>query len=61
MNIEPQEGGKVHLKVFATSKQTVIIRLTGEDNREYLNREALINPEKYLKKLSMCRVCHSVH
>lgn len=50
MNIEPQEGGKVHLKVFATSKQTVIIRLTGEDNREYLNREVLIDPEKVFEE-----------
>ena len=50
MNIEPQEGGKVHLKVFATSKQTVIIRLAGEDNREYLNREVLIDPEKVFEE-----------
>ena len=50
MNIEPQDGGKVHLKVFATSKQTVTIRLTGEDNREYLNREVLIEPEKVFEE-----------
>lgn len=50
MNIEPQDGGKVHLKVFATSKQTVTIRLTGEDNREYLSREVLIDPEKIFEE-----------
>ena len=50
MNIEPQDGGKVHLKVFATSKQTVTIRLTGEDNCEYLNREVLIEPEKVFEE-----------
>lgn len=50
MNIEPQAGGKVHLKVFATSRQTVIIHLTGEDNREYLNREVLIDPEKIFEE-----------
>lgn len=50
MNIEPQDGGKVHLKVFATSKQTVTVRLAGEDNREYLNREVLIEPEKVFEE-----------
>ena len=50
MNIEPQDGGKVHLKVFATSKQTVTVRIAGEGNREYLNREVLIEPEKVFEE-----------
>lgn len=50
MNIESQDGGKVHLKVFATSKQTVVVRLMGEGNREYLNREISIDPEKVFEE-----------
>ncbi len=50
MNIEPLDGGKVHLKVFATSKQTVVVRLVGEDSNEYLNREISIDPEKVFEE-----------
>ena len=50
MNIDPVDGGKVHLKVFATSRQTVTIRLTGEDGRVYLNQEATITPEKVFEE-----------
>ena len=50
MNIDPVDGGKVHLKVFATSRQTVTIRLTGEDGRIYLNQEATITPEKVFEE-----------
>lgn len=50
MNIEPLDGGKVHMKVFATSKQTVVVRLVGEDSNEYLNREISIDPEKVFEE-----------
>lgn len=46
LNIEPADGGKAHIKIFATSAQTVVIRLTGADGHEYLNREVTITPEK---------------
>ncbi|MGN0309130.1 MAG: DUF5107 domain-containing protein [Bacteroides sp.] len=50
MNIEPQEDGKVHLMVFATSRQRVTLRLTGEYQREYLLREVEITPEKLFEE-----------
>lgn len=45
MNIVPLEKGKVHIMVFATSAQTVTLRLSGDDGREYLNHEVKITPE----------------
>ena len=50
MNIDPIDGGKVRLKVFATSRQNVIIRLAGDDGREYMNREVEITPERIFKE-----------
>ena len=50
MNIEPVAGGNVHLKVFATSGQTVTLRLTDESGREYLNREVTITPERIFEE-----------
>ena len=50
MNIDPIDGGKVRLKVFATSRQNVIIRLVGDDGREYMNREVEITPERIFEE-----------
>lgn len=50
MNIDPIDGGKVRLKVFATSRQNVIIRLAGDDGREYMNREVEITPERIFEE-----------
>lgn len=50
MNIEPVDGGKVHVKVFATSSQTVTLRLSDETGREYLNREVTITPERIFEE-----------
>ena len=50
MSIDPIDGGKVRLKVFATSRQNVIIRLAGDDGREYMNREVEITPERIFKE-----------
>lgn len=46
MNIEPVAGGKVHIKVFATSLQEVELTLTGASGREYLRKAVAISPEK---------------
>lgn len=46
MNIDPVDGGKVRLKVFATSRQTVTLRLTGDDGSVYLNQEVTVTPEE---------------
>lgn len=46
MNIDPVDGGKVRLKIFATSRQTVILRLTGDDGTVYLNQEVTVTPER---------------
>lgn len=50
MNIEPADGGKVHLKVFATSAQTVELNLTGSDGRTFIRREVSISPEKLFEE-----------
>ena len=50
MNIDPVDGGKVHIKVFATSAQTVVLRLSDETGREYLNREVEITPERIFEE-----------
>ncbi len=50
MNIEPVDGGKVHIKVFATSEQTVTLRLYDDLGMEYLNREVIITPEKVFEE-----------
>lgn len=50
MNIDPVEGGKVHIKVFATSAQKVTIRLADGTGREYMNREIQISPEKIFEE-----------
>ncbi len=46
MNIDPVDGGKVRLKVFATSRQTVTLRLTDDDGSVYLNQEVTVTPEE---------------
>ena len=50
MNIEPADGGNVHIKVFATSRQTVILRLSGDDGRGYMNREVTVSPEQIFEE-----------
>ncbi len=50
MNIEPADGGNVHIKVFATSRQTVILRLRGDDGRGYMNREVTVSPEQIFEE-----------
>ncbi|MDE6854003.1 MAG: tetratricopeptide repeat protein, partial [Muribaculaceae bacterium] len=50
MNIDPVDGGKVHIKVFATSAQSVLIRLTGDDGHEYLSREIEVTPERIFEE-----------
>ncbi len=50
MNIEPAENGMARLKVFATNRQIVTIRLSDESNREYFNREITITPEKVFEE-----------
>lgn len=50
MNIEPQEGGRVHLMVFATSRQRVTLRLTDEEGRTHLRREVEITPEQLFEE-----------
>ncbi len=51
MNIDPVEGGKVCLKVFATSRQNVTICLRGDDGREYFNRDVEIAPESVFEEV----------
>ena len=51
MNIDPVEGGKVCLKVFATSRQNVTICLSGDDGREYFNRDVEITPESVFEEV----------
>lgn len=46
MNIDPVDGGKVRLKIFATSRQTVVLRLKGDDGTVYLNQEVTVTPEQ---------------
>ncbi len=50
MNIDPVDGGKVHIKVFATSAQTVQLRLTGDDGHKYLSREVDVTPERIFEE-----------
>lgn len=50
MNIEPVEGGNVRIKVFATNRQTVVLKLSNEYGREYLNKEVTIIPEKVFEE-----------
>lgn len=50
MKIEPVEGGKVHLKVFATSAQEVTLRVTDDAGREYLNRAVNVTPERIFEE-----------
>lgn len=45
MNIEPVEGGKVYLKVFATSRQTVVIRIN-----DIFRKEITISPEEIFEE-----------
>ena len=45
MNIEPVEGGKAHLKLFATSKQKVVVAVTSDEGAELFRREVVVSPE----------------
>lgn len=45
MNIEPEDGGKVRVALFATSAQKVTLRLSDDDGREYSRRELNVSPE----------------
>lgn len=45
MNFEPVDGGKAHLKVFATNKQTITIRIN-----EFFCKEVTIIPEQVFEE-----------
>ena len=45
MNIEPEKDGKVHLKVFATSRQQVRITLSLPPVEVYYDKETTLSPE----------------
>jgi len=53
-NIEPTpapsrgEGRLITFKVFATSKQNVVMRLYDDNGKEYYNKEMTLSPEKVL-------------
>ena len=44
----PKARGKVTFKVFATSKQNVVMRLYDNNGKEYYNKEMTLSPEKVL-------------
>lgn len=50
VNIDPIEGGKVHLKIFATSAQDVNIILRSDDGRGFFNSQHHITPEKIFEE-----------
>lgn len=49
LNIEPAENNKVNLKLFATSRQEVTIRLEGSENT-YFQQSTTISPEEVYEK-----------
>ena len=51
LNIEPIEGGKVHLKIFATSAQKINIILRGDDGRVYLSKQVMVSPEVIFEEI----------
>lgn len=50
LNIDPVDGGKVHLKIFATSAQEINVILRGDDGRIYFNGQFSVSPEKILEE-----------
>ncbi len=50
MNIEPAGEGQVCFKIFATSRQQVVVTLRGEDGTVYYQKEVTITPEELLKE-----------
>lgn len=45
MNIEPVRSGKVNLKIFATSRQNIIIRLMSDEGKEIYRNSVTLSPE----------------
>ena len=66
MNIDPEGNGKVHFRIFATSRQEVRVTLKGEDGKVYYDREVTVTPEQLLDETadtegeSFGRLCLSV-
>lgn len=50
MNIEPAGEGQVCFKIFATSRQLVVVTLRGEDGTVYYQKEVTITPEELLNE-----------
>lgn len=50
MNIEPEVEGQVCFKIFATSRQQVVVTLRGEDGTVYYQKEVTITPEELLNE-----------
>lgn len=50
MNIEPEGEGRVCFKIFATSRQNVLVTLKGESGTAYYQKEVTITPEEILSK-----------
>lgn len=50
INIDPIDGGKVHLKIFATSAQEINIILRGDDGRNFFNSQFCVTPEKIFEE-----------
>lgn len=50
MNIEPEGEGQVCFKIFATSRQLVVVTLRGEDGTVYYQKEVTITPEELLNE-----------
>lgn len=50
MNIEPAGEGQVCFKIFATSRQQVVVTLRGEDGTLYYQKEVTITPEELLNE-----------
>ena len=50
MNIEPEGEGQVCFKIFATSRQQVVVTLRGEDGTVYYQKEVTITPEELLNE-----------
>lgn len=50
MNIEPEGEGQVCFKIFATSRQQVVVTLRGEDGTVYYQKEVIITPEELLNE-----------
>lgn len=66
MNIDPEGNGKVHFRIFATSRQEVRVTLKREDGKVYYDRQVTVTPEQLLDETadtegeSFGRLCLSV-